>query len=100
MAGQSGKLGGGKYERVIPANFGGDTDDLFMRSVLSNYAREESEEKTGKPLGKFYLAESDAKALAGEVLATHKNIKGAAQEAYLGSYWAKAWGHYDVNKTG
>ena len=100
MAGQSGKLGGGKYERVIPANFGGDTDDLFMRSVLSNYAREESEEKTGKPLGKFYLAESDAKALAQEVLATHKNISGAAQAEYLKNYWAKSWGHFDVNRTG
>lgn len=99
MAGQSGKLGGGVYDRVIPARFNGDSDDIFMRSVFNNYAREVSN-KEGVPQGVFYLKESDAKALAGEVLATHKNIKGAAQEAYLGSYWAKAWGHYDVNKTG
>ena len=78
MPGQSGKLGGGVYDRVIPARFNADSDDIFMRSVLNNYAREAAEEKTGKPLGIFYLTESDAKALAGEVLATHKKISGAA----------------------
>ena len=100
MPGQSGKLGGGVYDRVIPARFDGDSDDIFMRSVYNNYAREAAEEKTEKPLGIFYLKESDAKALSSEVLATHKNIKGAAQAQYLDTYWAKAWGHFDVNKTG
>ena len=70
-----------------------------MRSVLSSYAREVAN-KDGVPQGKFYLKKSDAKALAQEVLATHKNIKGAAQEKYLSTYWDKAWGHFDVNKTG
>merc|ERR1719263_261046 len=78
LPGQSGKLGGGVYERVIPARFGGDSDDIFMRSVYTNYAR----------------------ALAQEVLATHKGITGAAQADYLNTYWAKAWGHFYVNKTG
>ena len=32
--GQSGKLGGGVYDRVIPARFAADSDDIFMRSVL------------------------------------------------------------------
>jgi len=99
MPGQSGKIGGGVYNRAIPARFGADSDDLFMRSVFNNYAREGAD-ATGAPTGVFYLKESDAKALAGEVLATHKSIKGAAQTAYLGSYWSKAWGHFDVNKTG
>jgi len=69
-----------------------------MRSVIQNYAREG--EKDGAGNGSFYLKESDAKALAQEVLATHKQIKGAAQVKYLETYWGKAWGHFDVNRTG
>ena len=84
----------------MPAHFASDDDDIFMRSVYQNYAREKAEEKTEKPLGIFYLTESDAKALAQEVLATHKGITGAAQAQYLQNYWAKAWGHFDVNRTG
>ena len=55
-------------------------EDEAERSRLEaeRLAREAAEEKTGKPLGVFYLTESDAKALAGEVLATHKQISGAA----------------------
>ena len=30
----------GQYERIITPNFSSDTDDLFMRSMLKNYARE------------------------------------------------------------
>ena len=97
--GQSGKLGGGVYDRVTPARFSADSDDIFMRSVIQNYAQEGSW-KDGEPTGVFTLTESSAKALAMEVLATHKNISGAAQATYLDTYWAKAWGHFDVNRTG
>merc|ERR1711990_190481 len=97
--GQSGMLGGGTYERVTPARFSADSDDIFMRSVIQNYAQEGSW-KDGEPTGVFTLSESSARALAQEVLATHKNITGAAQQEYLNTYWAKAWGHFDVNRTG
>ena len=97
--GQSGKLGGGAYDRVTPARFAADSDDIFMRSVIQNYAQEGSW-KDGEPTGVFTLTESSAKALAMEVLATHKQISGAAQATYLDTYWAKAWGHFDVNRTG
>ena len=97
--GQSGKLGGGAYSRVTPERFAADSDDIFMRSVIQNYAQEGAT-KEGEPTGVFTLTESSAKALAMEVLATHKDIKGAAQGSYLDSYWAKAWGHFDVNRTG
>ena len=30
----------GQYERIITPNFSSDTDYLFMRSMLKNYARE------------------------------------------------------------
>ena len=97
--GQSGKLGGGAYDRVTPARFSADSDDIFMRSVIQNYAQEGAT-KDGEPTGVFTLTESSAKALAMEVLATHKQISGAAQATYLDTYWAKAWGHFDVNRTG
>lgn len=70
-----------------------------MRSVLNNYAIE-GETDDGKGNGNFYLNESGSQALAREVLATHKGLTGAELESYLDSYWAKAWGHFDVNKTG
>merc|ERR1719263_2535348 len=97
--GQSGKLGGGAYNRVTPARFSADSDDIFMRSVIQNYAQEH-QDGDGEPTGVFTLNELSAKALAQEVLATHKDIKGDAQVKYLDTYWAKAWGHFDVNKTG
>jgi len=54
-AGQSGRLGGGAYERVTPARFSADSDDIFMRSVYQNYATEDAD-KEGVPLGTFYLS--------------------------------------------
>jgi hypothetical protein len=83
----------------VPARFSADSDDIFMRSVLNNYASEGANDD-GSGNGVFNTSEGQAKALAQEVLATHKQISGPAQEAYLASYWAKAWGHFDVNKTG
>ena len=98
LPGQSG-ANGLNYERQIPARFSGDSDDIFMRSVIQNYAQEHAT-KEGVPTGVFTLSESSARALAQEVLATHKNIRGQAQVDYLNTYWAKAWGHFDVNRTG
>merc|ERR1719337_146452 len=97
---EKGMLGGGTYERVIPAHFGGDGDDIFMRSVLKNYALElKTDEDVPKPTGKFILDEVQAKALASEVLGTHKGLTGAALKGYMDTYWAKSWGHFDVNKS-
>merc|ERR1711907_663241 len=97
---EKGMLGGTPYERQIPAHFSGDGDDLFMRSVLKNYALEGKDEDTEKPTGKFTLDETQAKALATEVLGTHKGLTGANLKNYMDTYWAKAWGHFDVNKSG
>ena len=54
----------GFYERVIPARFKEDTDDIFMRSMIKKYAVEERtdteilEDGTkigGDPTGKFWM---------------------------------------------
>jgi hypothetical protein len=97
--GAAARLGAAAYTRVIPDRFSSDSDDLFMRSVYSSYAIE-GEDKDHKPTGNFYLNEAQAKALCSEVLATHKGITGPALVQYLDTYWAKAWGHFDVNRTG
>ena len=33
-AGESGQLGSKEYERVTPARFSADSDDIFMRSMI------------------------------------------------------------------
>lgn len=102
---EKGMLGKREYERVVPPRYAGDGDDIFMRSVIKNYALEgktkaEKEDEEDKPNGKFYLDEVQAKALASEVLATHKGLTGKNLKTYLDTYWAKSWGHFDVNQTG
>ena len=99
---------GAAYTRVVPANFAGDGDDIFMRSVISTYAQEGSdcdELEDGtlancKPTGQFTLNKSGAKALASEVLGTHGGLSGDALKTYLDTYFDKAWGHFDVMQTG
>ena len=92
-------LGGGSYERVTPARFAADSDDIFMRSMINQYANEHKN-KDGSPNGKFTVTESGARAAASEVLATHKGMTGAALTTYMNTYFAKAWGHFDVNRVG
>ena len=88
-----------KYERVPPARFSADSDDLFMRSVIMKYAAEEKTED-GAPSGNFFLNEASTRALASEVLGTHKGLKGGDLKEYLATYFPRTWAHYDVNKTG
>ena len=40
LAGEHGQIGAGEYERVVPARFAADSDDIFMRSMIKNYAIE------------------------------------------------------------
>ena len=103
---EKGMLGAKEYKRVIPARFEGDGDDIFMRSMVENYALEkkkggeDDDPHKDDPTGKFFLDETGAKAAASEVLATHKGLSGDKLKGYLGTYWAKAWGHFDVNQGG
>ena len=97
--GQHDMLGGGAYNRVTPARFAADDDDIFMRSMINQYA-DEGKNKDGSPNGKFWLTESATRAAAAEVLATNAHMAAAAIPGYLNTYFAKAWGHFDVNRTG
>jgi hypothetical protein len=97
--GAHGQEGAGAYDRKTTGHFSADSDDIFMRSMIEQYALE-GKNKDGSPNGQFWLDEAGAKAAAGEVLATHKGIKGAAADKYFATYWKKAWGHFDVNVVG
>ena len=102
--GQHEMLGAAAYERVTPARFSADDDDIFMRSMIQNYAIdkncEEDKDKDPYPCGKFVMNEATMRAAASEVLCTHKGLCGGSLQSYLDTYFAKAWGHFDVNRTG
>ena len=67
--------------------------------MIANYALEEKT-KEGLPTGLFYMNKAVMMAAAREVLATHKGLTGKSLDSYLATYFEKAWGHYDVMKTG
>merc|ERR1719487_950385 len=99
----------GKYERVVTSHFSSDADDIFMRSMITKYAQElrtdtekldDGTKIGGEPTGKFVMTQATTLAAAKEVLATHKGLTGDALSAYLDTYFAKAWAHFDVNQTG
>merc|ERR1719267_302116 len=99
----------GKYERVVTAHFSADSDDIFMRSMIKKYAVEERTDTEtlddgtkigGEPTGKFNMTQATTLAAAKEVLNTHKGLSGDALAAYLDTYFAKAWAHFDVNQSG
>lgn len=89
----------GGYSRVTPANFAADSDDIFMRSMVNTYSLE-GKNKDGSPNGKFWMDEAGTRAASAEVLATNVHMDAAAIGPYLEKYFAKAWGHFDVNRTG
>jgi hypothetical protein len=98
-AGEHEKLGDGGYKRVTPVHFAADNDDIFMRSMIEQYAFE-GKNKDGSPNGSFTMTEATARAAASEVLDTHKGLKGAARDAYLKTYFPRTWAHFDVNREG
>merc|ERR1712072_1520118 len=101
---------GGKYERVTTPNFAADSDDIFMRSMITKYAQEERTEiltdpdtgavSGGEPTGRFWMSQFGAKSAAKEVLGTHKGLSGDALTSYLDTYFQRTWDHFDVNGTG
>ena len=88
-----------KYERVLPVQFADASDDLFMRSMIMNYAREGKNED-GSPNGVFTMTEAQTRGASAEVLATHKKMSAAETKEYLTTYFPRTWAHFDVNKAG
>merc|ERR1711959_348468 len=92
------------YRVEPPEHFTGDDKDIFMHSMYKTYASEEMEEDkdTGEatPTGRVIITEADARALADEVVGTHKGLDGAEKSAYIDSHFGDSWAHYDVNEEG
>ena len=97
--GDHGELGAMSYERVTTSRFAADSDDIFMRSMIEQYAQEHKN-KDGSPNGVFTMSEGSAMAAATESLATNAKMDPVTIGKYLSTYWEKAWGHFDVNRTG
>jgi ABC-type Zn2+ transport system substrate-binding protein/surface adhesin len=92
-------LGDGGYNRVTTARFAADQDDIFMRSMIEQYALE-GKNKDGSPNGQFWLDEALARSASNEVLETNCKVTGKAREGYLKTYFPRTWAHFDVNRTG
>merc|ERR1719230_1940409 len=96
--GQSKMLGSGGYVRVTTPRFAEDSDDVFTRSMIENYALEHKD-FYGAPTGNFYMTKATTLAAANEVLQTHLGLHGAELAKYLDTYFDKAWSHFDVNEA-
>ena len=98
---ENGMAGTTPYVRKIPAHFSGEgsNDDIFMKSMHENYALE-GKNKDGTPNGVFWMDRSAASSAAMEVMAN--NLKWSSEKIsdQIATYFEKAWGHFDVNKTG
>jgi len=99
----------GKYERKVTSNFATDSDDIFMRSMISKYAHEkrtsieeldDGSKIGGEPTGSFWLAKKDMFRAGKEVLGTHKGLSGEALSNYMDTYFDRAWSNFDVNGDG
>ena len=86
----------GGYKRVVPERFSEERDDLLMESIIEKYAREIKVQ--GKLTGVMMLNLDDAKALAAEVLGSHKAM-GYSQQTD-GMSVEDAFNHFDVNHDG
>jgi hypothetical protein len=98
-SGEHDMLGDGGYKRTTPVNFAADGDDIFMRSMIEQYALE-GKNKDGSPNGQFWMDEAAARAASSEVLDTHRKLNGKDRESYLKTYFPRTWAHFDVNKGG
>ena len=88
------------YKREIPERFTGPTSDRLMHSIISKYAVDKRDEKTGKPTGQLYVDRAGAEALAREVVATHLKKTGKELDDYVTHNLTEAWARWDVNQTG
>ena len=65
-----------KYTRQMPENFDNlHDDDMFMHSMIKNYAKEGKNEN-GTPNGKFYLDREAGQEASKEILHTHLHLEG------------------------
>ena len=79
------------YKREVPERFSGAGDDRLMNSIISKYAIDKKDPKTGQPTGHFYVDEKGAEAIAREVIQTHLKKTGSDLDDYANKTVAEAW---------
>ena len=92
-AARSGADERGGYQRKVPGRFTEERDDRLMNSLISKYAREVR--RDGHNTGHMFCNKEDAKAVADEVLANHKDNTAVDKVDFEGT-----WTHFDVNNDG
>lgn len=92
-------LGGEQYNRVVPDQFGEETEEKFMRSIYTKFALEQKT-KEGKPSGVFKMDKSNTKSVANQVMGRVKKLQGKDLDAFTNQYFQRTWDHFDVNQTG
>ena len=91
--------GAPEYTRDMPDHFADKhLDDMFMNSMISKYAHEGRDKKTGEKNGKFYLDHDAGYQAAEEIVHTHLGLSGESLKNYLTAYYDEAWEYYDVNR--
>ena len=88
-----------RYERVIPEWFATGVDDIFMRSMIKQYALE-GKNKDGTPNGRFFLDEALLRSASDEVLDNNVHMPEKDRPKYLETYFPRTWLHFDVNGAG
>ena len=88
------------YNRVIPANFSADKDDLLMRSIISNYAIEGRLKDGSGPNGEFYLTRAAGEDVAAAIVEQHFGFTGEKNTNFVKSRMDKLWPYYDVLSEG
>ena len=68
--------------------------------MIREYAIEEHDKESGKPIGLFTVTKDKTKEASMEVLATHLGLKDKAATDFLAKYFDAVWTHMDVNDTG
>lgn len=84
------------YDRELPEKY---SDDLLMKSILSNWAIE-GKNDDGSKNGHFFMTKASTEEVGKEVVETHMHMQGADRDSYVAEHLSKLWPHYDVNKEG
>jgi len=76
-------LGGVQYNRVVPDQFGEESEEKFMRSIYTKFALEQKT-SAGKPSGVFKMDKKNTKSVANQVMSRVKKLQGKELDGFMG----------------
>ena len=90
---------GVEYIRSLPEIYNEDTQNKFMRIILTQFALE-GKTVDGKPNGVFKMDEKHTKEAGKMIVEKYKKLDGKKADEYMKQYFARTWEHFDVNQEG